>query len=114
VHELSVALSLVELACGEGERLGGRVSAVHIRLGVLAGVAKDALLFSYEVACQDTPLAGSELMIEDVALVVYCPTCAVERTLESAQLLACGVCGTSTPQVRAGRELELVALELES
>ena len=35
-----------------------KVSAVHLRLGALSGVVKDALLFSYEVACQDTPLAG--------------------------------------------------------
>jgi len=114
VHELSVAVSLVELAWGEGERLGGRVSAVHIRLGALSGVEKDALRFSYEVACQDTPLAGSELRIEDVPLLVYCPTCAVDRVLDSAQFLSCGICGTPTPEVRAGRELELVALELES
>jgi len=80
MHELSVALSLIELAEEEGERLGGRVCAVHIKLGALAGVVKDALLFSYEIACQDTSLAGSQLVIEDTPL----------------------------------RELELVALEIES
>jgi hydrogenase nickel incorporation protein HypA/HybF len=114
MHELSVALSLVDLARDEGDRLGGRISAVHIRLGALSGVVKDALLFSYEVACQDTPLEGSQLIIEEVPLVVYCPTCATDRTLRSAQLLCCADCGTPTPLIREGRELELVALEVES
>ena|ERR1700722_17257316 len=114
MHELSVALSLIDLAQNEGERLGGRISAVHIRLGALAGVVKDALLFSYEVACHDTPLEGSLLVIEEVPIVVYCPCCDAERTLRSVQLLCCDDCGTPTPLVREGRELELVALEIES
>jgi hydrogenase nickel incorporation protein HypA/HybF len=114
MHELSVALSLVDLAQNEGERLGGRISAVHIRLGALAGVVKDALLFSYEVACHDTPLEGSQLVIEEVPIVVYCPCCDADRTLRSAQLLCCADCGTPTPLIRGGRELELVALEIES
>jgi hydrogenase nickel incorporation protein HypA/HybF len=66
MHELSLAMSIVDIASEEGERLGGRVSAVHLRLGPLAGVAKDALLFSYDMACQDTPVAGSRLVIEEM------------------------------------------------
>ena len=59
MHELSIAMGIVEAATDEAQRRGVRVSAVHLRLGALSGVVKDALLFSYEVACQDTPLAGS-------------------------------------------------------
>jgi len=113
MHELSVALSIVDIARDEGERLGGRVSAVHIRLGKLAGVVKDALTFSYDIACQDTPLEGSRLVIEDVPIIVFCPRCQTERALSSAQSFCCGECGTPTPEVRAGRELQLVALEME-
>jgi hydrogenase nickel incorporation protein HypA/HybF len=80
MHELSVALSLVDIATEEGGRLGGRVCAVHVKIGQLAGVAKEALAFSYDIACQDTPIAGSRLVIEEAE----------------------------------GRELELVALEIES
>ncbi len=112
MHELSIAMSIVEIAQEEGERQGGRVSAVHLRLGALAGVVKDALLFSYEVACQDTPLAGSRLLIEEMPLVVYCPVCEAQRVLDSVQELRCVECGTPTPDVRGGRELQLVALEV--
>lgn len=113
MHELSVAMSLVEMAQEEGERQGGRVSAVHLRLGVMAGVVKDALLFSYEVACQDTPLEGSQLIIEDMPLVVYCPHCEILRVLGTAYSFSCTECGTPTPEIRGGKELELVALEIE-
>jgi len=112
MHELSVAMSIVEMATEEGARHGGKVSAVHLRLGAFSGVVRDALLFSYEVACHDTPLEGSTLVIEDVPLVVYCPHCQARRALPSIQALVCDACGQPTPDVREGRELELVALEI--
>ena len=86
---------------------------MHLKLGALAGVVKDALLFSYEVACQDTPLAGSRLLIEEMPIVVFCPKCEVQRILGSAQQLCCSECGTPTPDVRGGRELQLVAVEID-
>ena len=113
MHELSIAMSLVEMAQEEGERQGGRVCAVHLKLGVMAGVVKDALLFSYDVVCQDTPLEGSRLLIQDMPLVVFCPRCEVQRVLNSAQSFRCAECGTPTPEILGGRELELVALEIE-
>jgi Zn finger protein HypA/HybF involved in hydrogenase expression len=33
--------------------------------------------------------------------------------LSGVQLFCCAECGTTTPQVERGRELELVALEIE-
>jgi hydrogenase nickel incorporation protein HypA/HybF len=114
MHELSIALSLVDLAREEAEKHGGRVCALHVRIGALAGVVPEALLASYEMASADTPLEGSRLVIEDVPVVVYCPECRAERALSSVQVFCCAECGTPTGQIQQGRELELVALELES
>ena len=72
MHELSIAMSIVDAAVEESQRRGVQVSAVHLRLGALSGVVKDALLFSYEVACQDTPLEGSQLIVEEVPVIVFC------------------------------------------
>jgi hydrogenase nickel incorporation protein HypA/HybF len=113
MHELSIAIGIVEAAQQEAERLQGRVSAVHLRVGALAGVAPEALLSSYEIACADTPLQGSRLVIEEVPVVVYCPTCDAPRALSSVQWFCCSECGVPTGDVRQGRELELVALEIE-
>ena len=113
MHELSIAVGIVEIAQEEAERLGGRVSAVHLKLGALAGVAPEALLSSYEVACADTPLEGSRLVIEQVPVIVYCPRCNGPRALSSVQLFCCSECGTPSADIRQGRELELVALEID-
>jgi hydrogenase nickel incorporation protein HypA/HybF len=114
MHELSIALSIIEGAEEEAARHGGKVTAVHLRLGQLSGVVKDALLFAYDLACEATPLAGSRLLIEEIPVVVFCPQCAAERTITSIQSLCCPVCGAMTPEVVQGRELELVALELDA
>jgi hydrogenase nickel incorporation protein HypA/HybF len=80
MHELSIALSMIEMATEEVDRRGGgRVTALYLKLGSLSGVVKEALTFSYEIACQGTPLEGSRLIVEELQ----------------------------------GRELEVVALELE-
>jgi hydrogenase nickel incorporation protein HypA/HybF len=113
MHELSIAMGIVEAARDEAQQRGVQVSAVHLRLGALSGVVKDALLFSYEVACQDTPLEGSRLVVEDVPVVVFCPQCKEEKTLASVQLFVCPDCSTPTMDVRRGKELEVFALEVE-
>ncbi|MEP6636517.1 MAG: hydrogenase maturation nickel metallochaperone HypA [Acidobacteriota bacterium] len=114
MHELSIALSMIEMATEESGRRGGaRVTALHLKLGPLSGVVKEALLFSYEVACLGTALEGSQLVIEDVPVVIYCPRCEAERTMESIQRFSCPACGTLTSEVRSGKELEVVALEIE-
>jgi len=65
MHELSIAMSIVELATEESERRNARISAVYVTLGALSGVVKDALEFCWQVACQDTALAGARLEVEE-------------------------------------------------
>lgn len=113
MHELSIAMSLVDLAQEEAGRQDGRVCALHLRVGALAGVVPEALVASYEMASFQTPLEGSRLVIEEVPVVVFCPRCEVRRQLDTVQSFCCPVCGAPTPQVEHGRELELVALEIE-
>ena len=113
MHELSIAMGIVDAALDEAQRRGVQVSAVHLRLGALSGVVKDALLFSYEVACQDTALQGSRLIVEDVPVVVFCPQCQERRALSSVQSFACPECGEPTRDILQGKELEVFALEVQ-
>src|ERR1700684_3114120 len=113
MHELSIAMSIVEMAQEELDRQGSvRVHAVHLRLGLLSGVVKQALLSSYEMACHATPLEGSQLLIEEVPVEVFCSKCERPRTVTSIQWFCCPECGPATPTVLRGKELEVVALEI--
>ena len=113
MHELSIAMSIVDMAQEEAQQRGVHINAVYLKLGALSGVVKEALLSCYEIACDDTPLRGSQLIIEDIPVVVFCPKCNAQRPLSSIQYFCCSECGTPTSQVIQGRELEVVALEIQ-
>ncbi len=114
MHELSIAMSIIEIAEAESERRGGlHVSAVHLRLGLLSGVVKDALLFAYEIARNDTPLADSRLVVEEVPGLIYCPACDARRPMSSPEWFCCSECGSLASEIVQGKELEVVSLEVE-
>jgi hydrogenase nickel incorporation protein HypA/HybF len=112
MHELSIAMSIVELAEEEAEQRGVSVIAVHLKLGPLSGVVKSALVSAYEMACEQTVLEGSRLIIEEVPILVYCPKCEVSRTLTSIQWFSCPECRSPVSEVLQGRELQVTALEV--
>jgi hydrogenase nickel incorporation protein HypA/HybF len=112
MHELSIAMSIVELAEEEAAERGVEIVAVHLKLGPLSGVVQSALLSAYEMACERTALAGSQLIVEEVPIVVCCPKCQAERTLPSLQDFSCPECRTPVSEVLQGRELLVTALEV--
>ena len=113
MHELSIAMSIVEMAQEEAEQRGGvQVTAIHLKLGALSGVVKEALLSAFEIACDDTALSGSRLIIEEVPVAVYCPQCEASRTLDSLQLFLCPECSAPVSEVLEGRELLVTAIEV--
>jgi hydrogenase nickel incorporation protein HypA/HybF len=111
VHELSIAHSIVETILGAAEPSEKTdVREVRLRVGALAGVMKDSLLFCYDIATQDTALAGSKLIVHEVPVRIFCATCAEERELPGVQLFRCPVCETPSGEIRQGRELEIESL----
>jgi hydrogenase nickel incorporation protein HypA/HybF len=114
MHELSIAMSIVDAAEEEAANRGtARVRAIYLRLGALSGVVKDALLSSYGLACEGTPLEGSRLLIEELPVVIYCHPCAAAHSLPSIQRFCCPVCGAPAADIVQGKELEVTALEIE-
>jgi hydrogenase nickel incorporation protein HypA/HybF len=113
MHELSIAISMIDQIMEESDNRGGLdVEAVHLRLGVFSGVDRDALLFAYELACEGSPLAGSRLVIETIPLVIYCETCAKDGTAPSIYQLVCPRCGAPAKKIVTGREIEVAYLEV--
>jgi hydrogenase nickel incorporation protein HypA/HybF len=113
MHELSIALSVLDLVEEESERRGGvHVAAIHIKLGPLSGVIKDALLSAYELAREGTPFQSCELVIQEIPILARCPACNAQRPVVSIQDIRCAACGTPTPDILTGRELDISALEI--
>ena len=90
MHELSIAQNLIEMAETAARDAGAaKVTELHLRLGRMSGVVKESLLFCFDVATEGTLLEGATLEIEDIPIVVYCPTCQEEVALPGTQRFRC-------------------------
>ena len=114
MHELSIVYGVVTSAT---EALAGRkvarVNSVLLRVGALSGIMEDPLQFGWSIATADTVLAGSALIVEHVPVTVRCRPCGQDVVLEGVQSFRCPLCGELSPEIVAGRELEIVSLEIE-
>jgi hydrogenase nickel incorporation protein HypA/HybF len=112
MHELSIAVSLIETAAEEAAKQGGvRVATLYLRIGRLSGVVVDALRFAFDIAADGTLVEGAHLEIEEVPVTVFCAACAAERTLVELDRMRCPVCDAAA-EVVGGRELELATMEV--
>ena len=114
MHELSIAVNIIEAVEEEAARQGGgRVTAVHLKIGALSGVVKTALESAFEIAREGTSMNTAQLVVEEVPVVVFCSSCAMPRRVESEMRLSCPICKTPSGQILEGKEMLLVALEME-
>ena len=103
MHELSIALSLIEAVEAKARELGiERVTGVHLRVGSFSGVVPDALRFTWEAATAETVAERSVLQIEEVPLVVYCETCGGEREPHAGAGVACPSCENPARRIMRG------------
>ena len=112
LHELSIMQSALSQALEESKRAGAsRVEEIRLRVGVLSGVVPDALQFAFETLAEGTPAEGAALTIESVPARFWC--CECRREFEAERRFAeCPDCHVPSNELRAGRELELVSLEV--
>lgn len=114
MHELSIAMSMLEVVAEEVDKHGyARVRGIHLRLGPLSGVAEEALRGAFEIARASSPFPDVELIVKTVPIMIECPVCKSTRSVVSLQELCCEKCGAFTSDIVGGRELEVIALEIE-
>jgi hydrogenase nickel incorporation protein HypA/HybF len=112
VHEFSIAMRVVETLTEDLAGEPGDVTSVRLRVGALSGVMPDALRLAWDVACADSRLKGSALEIEEVATRIWCDACGREQTVQGAFSICCPLCDTPSSTVVAGRELEILSVEM--
>ncbi|MFE1287126.1 hydrogenase maturation nickel metallochaperone HypA [Streptomyces sp. NPDC058751] len=111
MHELSIAVAVVEQAEEAVRERGRAVESLTLRVGELAGVVPEALDFSFGLATEGTALAGARLLIETVDGRGRCECCGREAPTGMPPVLWCAGCGTPLTLLR-GRELEIVRVTL--
>ena len=112
MHELSIALSMIEQVEEEtAKHGGGAVETIYLRVGVLSGVDMHALRFAFELAREGTALAATRLEVEPIPLLVYCPQCAATHAPD-LENITCPRCVTPEQKILMGKELEIRAFEI--
>ena len=109
MHELSIAESIVRIACRHAD--GRPVAKVELRVGHLRQVVPGALAFAFELVAQGTEVEGAELVLEEVPAAGRCRACGTEGELPGFPL-RCGACGGLDLELVRGEELLVDALEL--
>ena len=112
MHEFGIAESVLESALAAARQNGSiRVEVVRLRVGALAGVVEEALTFAFSALAEDTPAQGARLVVEAVPVTCYCEACQKEFEVPRFSY-RCPACQTLSREVRRGRELELISIEV--
>jgi hydrogenase nickel incorporation protein HypA/HybF len=112
MHEVSLMQSALEIAQEQAKRQGAaRIHRLKMRIGALSGVVPEALEFAFEVVTSGTMAEGAAFEIEKVPVVCWCEGCAQEFEPEG-YFYECPACGRPSRDIRRGREMELVEMEV--
>ncbi len=113
MHEMGIALQIAEIATASIPKDVGdvRVEKINLKIGKLAAVVPDSLRFCFDVAIKDTPLAGAELVIEELPVVARCKECDTQWTI-SQPAFTCENCNSGSLEILSGRELDIESIEI--
>ena len=113
MHELSIALSIVDLAINQAKLASAdRVSEVELDIGVLSGIEYEALEFSLGVAAKDTLLEKTLFRINRVEAVAECSDCGHLYTPDGV-FSQCPECHEAGIRLIRGTELQIKSLLVE-
>jgi len=113
MHELSIAVSIVEICVEEAQKAGaGKVTRVEVEIGSLSGVEPEALAFSWDVATQSTLVEGAPLEIIQAQATARCRSCGHEFPVENF-FSPCPHCLEFGYEVFKGKELQIRAIVVE-
>jgi len=111
MHEVSIALAIVDEIDERSTALDGIVTAVHVRIGAMSAVVPSALEFAWDLATAGTAIAGARLVIERVPLTIACERCG-NQVVDGPPIPICPGCSAPSSAIVTGRELDIAAVEV--
>jgi hydrogenase nickel incorporation protein HypA/HybF len=110
MHELSIALSIIELVENEARIANSEtITEVHLEVGQLAGVDLEALEFSLNMARQRTMMNHAVIRIDKIPGKAICKSCNFEFGTD-ALYSVCPGCNDGNTVLLSGMELKVKSL----
>ncbi len=114
MHELSLVASIFEILEEQARSHGdARVTAVVLKVGILAGAVPDLLASAFETYKKGTRAETARLEIVAVPVKLRCPDCGGSTVREDTDF-SCAACGSRRVEIVEGRELVVEKIELET
>lgn len=112
MHEFGIAQGLLETVLNRAESAGANeIQWIKLEIGVLAGVEEEALTFAFTALSEGTKAGHAKLLIEKIPLRCQCHACGHPFTCRPFAY-RCPKCGISSNNVISGKEMNLVAMEV--
>jgi len=113
MHELSIAQNIIEIISEQCVKNGhSRIESVNLRIGRASGIMSDALIFAFDAIKADTIAHGAVMHIMEVPVSGHCNDCSGDFIVEEVYILSCPLCGGSSFRVVAGREMDIIDMDV--
>ncbi|MBK7093665.1 MAG: hydrogenase maturation nickel metallochaperone HypA [Saprospiraceae bacterium] len=112
MHELSIAVGIVDLAEQEAAKAGGNnIESIELVVGKLSGVEIEALDFVWSSATEGTMLENAERITIQIKGKARCLECGNEYDIESLYE-NCPECNSYFKDIIQGKELQLKSITI--
>lgn len=112
MHELGLAQGVLDIVRQHvPEAAAGAVRQVRVRVGTMAGVIPDSLVFCFDAITAGTPFALATLTVDHVPPTAHCAACGITFPVRPPAS-PCPGCGSHRVALVSGRELQVVEVEL--
>ena len=110
MHELSIVMSIVQIATKEASRNGASiVDEIELDIGVLSSVEMDSFDFAWQQGVKNTVLQHAGGQVNRIPGKGRCLDCATEFPMQ--QLYdACPACDSQLVDILSGKELSVKTL----
>lgn len=113
MHELSIAQNVLEIISEQCIKSGhATIDSVNLRIGRASGIMPDALIFAFDAIKPDSIARDALLNIEEVPVTGRCNDCSSSFIVQEEYILCCPICRGSSFRITAGRELDIIDMEV--
>lgn len=114
MHEFSITEQLLHVALDAAQDAhAARITAVHVAVGSLTGVAEESMRFYFDALTPATIADGARLVFHPCPALALCADCA--RTFACVPPVSgvCPACGGQSIEISGGRELMVTQIEID-
>lgn len=112
MHELSIAINIVEIAEAETRKAGAsRVTDLDLEVGAFSGVVIEALEFAMKEAVRNSVLETAKVTIHEISARGRCSDCGKEFGVTD-YFDICPACNGTSIEITQGQELQVKSLNV--